>query len=77
MVTLYSKYNCKNCKKVKRMLKFAHIDYVERNVEDNHEDFNFVKETLGFNQLPVIVADGKEPFQFNDKAVAEFVKEYR
>lgn len=77
MVTLYSKYNCKNCKKVKRMLNFAHIDYVEKNVEDNESDFNYVKNELGFSQLPVIVAEGKEPFQFNDKMVAEFVKEYR
>lgn len=76
MVKVYSKYNCKNCKQVKRLLKFSGIDYVEINVEDDAEAFKYVKEELGFSQLPVIVATGVEPFQFNATKVNEFVKGY-
>lgn len=76
-VTVYSKYNCKNCKRTKRMLKFSHIDYNEKNVEDDPEALKYVKETLGFTNLPVIVADGVEPFQYKTSAVDEFVKEFR
>ena len=74
MVKVYSKYNCKNCKQVKRLLKFSGIDYVEINVEDDAEAFKYVKEELGFSNLPVIVAEGVEPFQFNSTKVNEFVK---
>lgn len=76
MVKVYSKYNCKNCKQVKRLLKFSGIDYVEINVEDDAEAFKYVKEELGFSQLPVIVAQGVEPFQFDHIKVNEFVKGY-
>lgn len=77
MVKVYSKYNCKNCKQVKRLLKFSGIDYVEINVEDDAEAFKYVKEELGFSNLPVIVAEGVEPFQFNSTKVDEFVKSYK
>lgn len=76
MVKVYSKYNCKNCKQVKRLLKFSGIDYVEINVEDNEEAFKYVKEKLGFSNLPVIVAQDVEPFEFNSTKVNEFVKSH-
>ena len=76
MVKVYSKYNCKNCKQVKRLLKFSGIDYVEINVEDNAEAFKYVKEELGFSNLPVIVAQDVEPFEFNYIKVNEFVKSH-
>lgn len=76
MVKVYSKYNCKNCKKVKRLLKVSGINYVEINVEDDADAFKYVKEELGFSQLPVIVAQGEEPFQFDNNKVTEFVKGY-
>ena len=77
MVKVYSKYNCKNCKQVKRLLKFSGIDYVEINVEDDTEAFKYVKEELGFSNLPVIVAQDVEPFEFNSIKVNEFVKSHR
>lgn len=76
MVKVYSKYNCKNCKQVKRLLKFSGIDYVEINVEDDAEAFKYVKEKLGFSNLPVIVAQDVEPFEFNSTKVNEFVKSH-
>ena len=76
MVKVYSKYNCKNCKQVKRLLKFSGIDYVEINVEDDAEAFKYVKEELGFSNLPVIVAQDVEPFEFNYIKVNEFVKSH-
>lgn len=77
MVKVYSKYNCKNCKQIKRLLKFSGIDYVEVNVEDDAESFKYVKEELGFSNLPVIVAQDVEPFEFNSVKVNEFVKSYK
>ena len=77
MVKVYSKYNCKNCKQVKRLLKFSGIDYVEVNVEDDAEAFKYVKEELGFSQLPVIVAEEQEPFQFDHAKINEFVEGYK
>ncbi|MDN6066680.1 MAG: glutaredoxin family protein [Staphylococcus equorum] len=77
MVKVYSKYNCKNCKQVKRLLKFSGIDYVEINVEDDAEAFKYVKEKLGFSNLPVIVAQDVEPFEFNSTKVNEFVEGYK
>ncbi|ADM73665.1 putative ribonucleotide diphosphate reductase glutaredoxin subunit [Lactococcus phage 949] len=76
MVKVYSKYNCKNCKQVKRLLKFSGIDYIEINVEDDEEAFKYIKEGLGFSNLPVIVAQDVEPFEFNSTKVNEFVKGY-
>lgn len=76
MVKVYSKYNCKNCKQVKRLLKFSGIDYVEINVEDSAEAFKYVKEELGFSNLPVIVAQDVEPFEFNYIKVNEFIKSH-
>ena len=76
MIKVYSKYNCKHCKQVKRLLKVSGIDYVEINVEDDAEAFKYVKEELGFSQLPVIVAEGQEPFQFDHAQVNEFVEGY-
>lgn len=77
MITVYSKYDCKNCKQTKRMLKFAHLEFVERNVQDDADALDFVKNELGFTNLPVIVAEGVEPFQYNKEKVAEFIKEFR
>ena len=77
MVKVYSKYNCKNCKQVKRLLKFSGIDYVEINVEDDEDAFKYIKEELGFSNLPVIVAQDVEPFEFNSIKVNDFVKGYK
>lgn len=77
MVTVYTKNNCKNCKKTKRVLAFSDIDFVEDNVEENAEAFNYVKEELGFTKLPVIVADGYEAFEFDNADLMEFAKNYR
>lgn len=77
MVTIYTKNNCENCKKTKRVLMFSDIDYVEDNVEENDEAFNYVKNVLGFSKLPVIVADGYTPFEYNNEDVMEFAKSYR
>lgn len=77
MVTIYTKNNCKNCKKTKRLLMFSEIDYVEDNVEENDKAFDYVKNELGFTKLPVIVADGYAPFEYSNEDVMEFAKSYR
>lgn len=58
------------------MLKFGKIDFIEVNVEENEESFNYVKKELGFSHLPVVEADGLEPFEFSKNNVADFIKKY-
>ena len=77
MVELYTKPNCPNCKKTKRMLKFGKIEFKEIDVTEDEKAFDFVKNELGFSQLPVINADSFEPFAYSKDKVAQFVKEYR
>lgn len=60
-VTVYSKYNCSQCNFTKRFLNENNIAYDEINVEDSDEALEEVK-SLGFQSLPVVKAEGLEPF---------------
>lgn len=76
MVKLYTKPKCPNCKQTKRMFKFSNIEFIEVNVMEDEVAFDKVKNELGFTSLPVIDADGFEPFPFNKDDVANFIKQY-
>lgn len=56
-VTVYSKNNCMQCKMTKRFLKEHNIDFTERNINEQPEYVNYLKEQ-GFMSLPVVEADG-------------------
>ena len=60
-VTVYSKHNCSQCNFTKRFLDENNIAYEERNVDDNAQALEEVK-NLGFQSLPVVKAEGLEPF---------------
>lgn len=60
-VTVYSKPNCMQCNFTKQFLENNNIDYVAKDVYESEEAMAEVK-ALGFQSLPVVVADGIEPF---------------
>lgn len=61
MVTVYSKPNCTQCNFTKRFLTDKQIAFQVKDITESDEALNEVKE-MGFQSLPVVVADGKEPF---------------
>lgn len=60
-ITVYSKPGCMQCNFTKKFLEDNNIPFVAKDVEKDIEALNEVK-SLGFQSLPVIVADGFEPF---------------
>jgi glutaredoxin-like protein NrdH len=56
-VTVYSKNNCMQCKMTKRFLSEHNINFTERNINEQPEYVNYLKEK-GFMALPVVEADG-------------------
>jgi glutaredoxin-like protein NrdH len=62
MVTVYTKYGCPQCDITKKVLTENGVKFNTINVQDDEDAFNYVKDELGFSSLPVIVAEGHEPF---------------
>lgn len=60
-VILYTKPNCMQCNFTKKFLEDHAINYDMFDVTEDETALNKVKE-LGFQSLPVIVAEGIEPF---------------
>jgi len=61
-VIVYTKNNCPQCDMTKRVLNGEGIDYKAINVEEDTAALAYVKDELGFSSVPVIVAEGLEPF---------------
>lgn len=57
MLTLYSKPNCMQCKFTKEYLLDHNIEYKEINVMEDLEKLEYIRDTLGFQSLPVIETD--------------------
>ena len=74
MIKVFTKKNCSNCKTAKRMFKMYSVDIVEVNVEEDKEAFNYVKNELGLTSLPVVVADGFEPFAYNKDKILQVIQ---
>lgn len=62
MVTVYTKYGCPQCDMTKKVLTENGVEFKTINVQDDGAAFNYVKDELGFSALPVVVAEGYEPF---------------
>lgn len=60
-VIVYSKPNCMQCEFTKQFLQQNEIDFVVKDVTENAEDLQAVKD-MGFMSLPVVVIPGVEPF---------------
>ncbi|MED3792506.1 glutaredoxin-like protein NrdH [Niallia alba] len=61
-ITVYTKYGCPQCDMTKRVLQGEGINFNTINVQDDEAALNYVKNELGFSSMPVVVADGIEPF---------------
>lgn len=59
-VKVYSIHHCPWCDKVKKYLKSKHVNFEERNVEDNETYFKELKAISGDEVVPVTTIDGKE-----------------
>ena len=60
-IILYSKPNCMQCNFTKQFFENNNVEFTVKDVFESEEALAEVKE-LGFQSLPVIVADGVEPF---------------
>lgn len=60
-ITVYSKPNCMQCDFTKRFLDQHNLEYTAVDVMQDSEALARVQ-ALGFQSLPVVVADGIEPF---------------
>lgn len=58
MVTVYSKKDCMQCRMTKRKLTELHIPFEEKNTSE-HEEYTDEVRKLGYQALPVVVADDK------------------
>lgn len=61
-VKVYTKNNCAQCTMTKKQLEKHKIDFKLINVEEDEEALEYVKNELGFSSMPVVVAEGFEPF---------------
>jgi len=65
-VTVYTKNGCPKCDMTKAVLKGEGIEFDLINIEDDtdkgREGYRFVVEELEFRTMPVVVAEGVEPF---------------
>ena len=69
-VIVYSKHGCSNCSTAKMFLKMRGIAFEERNIEENPDFLEEVKET-GLTSMPVIKAYAEEPFSYNIQRFTE------
>ena len=60
-IILYSKPNCMQCNFTKQFFENNNVEFTVKDVFESEEALAEVKE-LVFQSLPVIVADGVEPF---------------
>lgn len=60
-ITVYTKPNCMQCNFTKQFLDNNEIEYAVKDIAESEDALNEVK-ALGFQSLPVIVADGMDPF---------------
>ncbi|AMB98537.1 NrdH-redoxin [Aerococcus urinaehominis] len=61
MVTVYSKPNCMQCNFTKKYLEDKEVTFQVLDVTESEEALDHVK-ALGFSSLPVVEAEGIEPF---------------
>lgn len=82
MITVYSKNDCPACKMLKKQLDSNAVAYREINVDTltdyaRDETIALIKDELGFRSLPVLVADGVEPFSgFNPTMLRKVIAQH-
>lgn len=74
-VRVFTKNGCPQCDMTKRVLDGEGVEFVAINIEEVDEieveidgakvkkaPIDYIKEDLGFSAMPVVVAEGQEPF---------------
>ncbi|WP_409304858.1 glutaredoxin domain-containing protein [Peribacillus sp. SCS-155] len=61
-ITVYTKNGCPKCDMTKNVLNAEGIEFETFNVEEDEKAYDFVVNTLGLREMPVVVAEGQEPF---------------
>ena len=65
-VTVYTKNGCPQCDMTKRVLDGEGIEYEAINIQGESEKekqaYDYVVNVLGLRSMPVVVAEGYEPF---------------
>jgi glutaredoxin-like protein NrdH len=61
-VTVYTKNGCPQCDMTKAMLSGEGVEFDVINVEEDEKTLDYVVNTLGLRQMPVVLIEGEEPF---------------
>ncbi|SDZ16137.1 glutaredoxin-like protein NrdH [Evansella caseinilytica] len=61
-VTVYTKNGCPQCDMTKVVLTGEGIAFETCNIEEDQKAYDYIVNTLNLRQMPVVVADGLEPF---------------
>ena len=73
-VVIYSKNNCMQCKMTKRFLKENDINFEERNVNEQPQYLDYLK-NQGFKSVPIVFAENEDPIVgFQPSKLQEIVK---
>lgn len=62
MIKVYTKHGCPQCDMTKNMLDGEGIEFEVFNIDEDKEKYDYVVNTLGLRQMPVVEVEGKEPF---------------
>lgn len=62
MIKIYTKNGCPQCVMTKNVLNGEGIEFETVNVEEDESAYDYVVNTLGLRQMPVVEAEGQEPF---------------
>jgi glutaredoxin-like protein NrdH len=62
MITVYTKNGCPQCDMTKRVLTGEGIEFTPINVDEDSDAREYVINVLGLTSMPVVVAEGQEPF---------------
>lgn len=74
MTTLYTKPGCVQCTALARSMTRAGIEFDIVDISEDQDAFDLVV-GLGFRQVPVVIADGIDPFSgFNPAKVEELAQ---
>lgn len=61
-VKVYTKNGCPQCDMTKNVLNGEGIEFEIFNVEEDEKAFDYVVNTLGLRQMPVVEVEGQQPF---------------
>ena len=76
-ITVYTQSACQPCRLVKKRLSDAGIEFREFNILENSRAYEYVRDMLKANSMPVIVAVDRDPIiGFRPDQLAELIHDY-